>query len=159
MMMDEINNEIRYSPLPVEQFLYVAFAFLVIILLCSVLNHDRHQLVRRRQERASSHGLLVEPAQLCRRDRRDKEHWELDQEVLPPGGSGAAGEPRSVRETLDGEAITISDEKLGDVDGFQNAWKGLMNLFDPNLYESYDGLGASYLCDSRRSCLLYPSGS
>ena len=52
-----------------------------------------------------------------------------------------------MRETPNGEPITISDEKLGDVDGFRNAWKGLMNLFDPNLYESYDGLGASYLCD------------
>ena len=37
MMMDEINNKMRYSTLPGEQFLYVAFAFLVIILLCNVL--------------------------------------------------------------------------------------------------------------------------
>ena len=37
MMMDEINNEMRYSTLPIEQFLYVAFAFLVIILLSNVL--------------------------------------------------------------------------------------------------------------------------
>jgi hypothetical protein len=37
MMMDEINNEMRYSTLPVEQFLYVAFTFLIIILLCNIL--------------------------------------------------------------------------------------------------------------------------
>ena len=41
-------------------------------------------------------------------------------------------------ETPDGEPIPMSDERLGDVDVFRNAWKGLMNLFDPNLYESYD---------------------
>ena len=37
MMMDEINNEMCYSTLPVAQFLYVTFAFLVIILLSNVL--------------------------------------------------------------------------------------------------------------------------
>ncbi len=32
MMMDEINNEMCYSTLPVAQFLYVTFAFLIILL-------------------------------------------------------------------------------------------------------------------------------
>ena len=63
-------------------------------------------------------------------------------------GVGGGGRAQECEGDPNGEPITISNEKLGDVDGFRNAWKGLMNLFDPNLYESYDGLGASHLCDS-----------
>ena len=37
MMMGEIENEMRYSTLPVAQLLYIAFSFLVIILLSNVL--------------------------------------------------------------------------------------------------------------------------
>ena len=144
MMMGEISNEMRYSTLPVAQFLYVAFAFLVIILLSNVLIAivtDSYGVVK--NERA---------AMVFWSNRLDfvaeidaiKNIGSSIKKYFRPGGSGAAGAPRSVREIPDGEPIHIRDEKLGGVDGFRNAWKGLMNLFDPNLYESYDVSPSSF---------------
>ena len=138
MMMGEINNEMRYSTLPVAQFLYVAFAFLVIILLSNVLI-----------------AIVTDSYGVIKNERAAMVFWsnrldfvaEIDaiksigssiKKYFRPGESGAAGAPRRVIETPDGEPIPMSDERLGDVDVFRNAWKGLMNLFDPNLYESYD---------------------
>jgi hypothetical protein len=144
MMMGEIGNEMRYSTLPVAQFLYVAFAFLVVILLSNVLI-----------------AIVTDSYGVIKNERAAMVFWsnrldfvaEIDaiknigssiKKYFRPGSSGAAGAPKKVRETPDGEPISIGDDELVDVDVFRNAWKGLMNLFDPNLYESYDVSPSSF---------------
>jgi hypothetical protein len=144
MMMGEIGNEMRYSTLPVAQFLYVAFAFLVIILLSNVLI-----------------AIVTDSYGVIKNERAAMVFWsnrldfvaEIDaiknigisiKKYFRPGSSGAAGAPKRVMETPDGEPILMGDDRVVAVDGFRNAWKGLMNLFDPNLYESYDVSPSSF---------------
>jgi hypothetical protein len=125
-------------------------------------DRDLHRLVRRHQERSRGHMVFWS-------NRLDfvadaiKNIGSSIKKYFRPGGSGAAGAPRRVRETPNGEPIPISDEKRGDVDCFGNAWKRLMNLFDPNLYESYDVSPSSFefwcYILVRFAAVEYPSGS
>jgi hypothetical protein len=144
MMMGEIGNEMRYSTLPVAQFLYIAFAFLVIILLSNVLI-----------------AIVTDSYGVIKNERAAMVFWsnrldfvaEIDaiknigssiKKYFSPGGAGAAGAPRRVRETVGGEPIPVNDERLRSVDVFRNAWKSLMNLFDPHMNDSYDVSPSSF---------------
>src|SRR6056300_1764272 len=53
-------------------------------------------------------------------------------------GSGAPGAPTNVQETPNGEPIPLETEEEKGSGKFRAGWQSLMNLFDRNLYETYD---------------------
>mmetsp|Transcript_26725 Transcript_26725/g.49155 ORF Transcript_26725/g.49155 Transcript_26725/m.49155 type:complete len:886 (+) Transcript_26725:404-3061(+) len=137
MLMGEIGNEMRYSTLPVAQFLYVAFAFLVVILLSNVLIAivtDSYGVIK--NERA---------AMVFWSNRLD---FVAEMDAIKNVGKtikkffvrsdGATGAPTRVQETPNGEPIPIDDGEKQSMSRFRNGWKTIMDLFDPNLHETYD---------------------
>ncbi|KAL7544863.1 hypothetical protein ACHAWF_008231 [Thalassiosira exigua] len=137
MLMGEIGNEMRYSTLPVAQLLYVLFAFLVVILLSNVLIAivtDSYGVIK--NERAAmvfwSNRLdfVAEMDAIKNVGKRIKKVFG--------GGDSAAGAPARIQETPNGDPIPIEDGDKQSLSRFRNGWKSIMNLFDPNLYETYD---------------------
>jgi len=137
MLMGEIGNEMRYSTSRVAQFLYVAFAFLVVILLSNVLIAivtDSYGVIK--NERAAmvfwSNRLdyVAEMDAIKNVGRRIKKLFK--------GDSGAPGAPTNVQETANGDPIPIEDDEKNSGGRFREGWKSIINLFDPNLYETYD---------------------
>jgi len=137
MLMGEIGNEMRYSTLPVAQALYVAFAFLVVILLSNVLI-----------------AIVTDSYGVIKNERAAMVFWSNRLDFVAEmdaiknvgktikrcfgGGDGAAGAPTRVQETPGGEPIPIDDTMKESQSRFRNGWTSIMNLFDPNLYETYD---------------------
>jgi hypothetical protein len=126
----------RYSTSAVGQFLYVAFAFLVVILLSNVLI-----------------AIVTDSYGVIKNERAAMVFWsnrldfvaEMDailniSKRLGCGKKdGAAGAPTNVQESPDGDQFGFDEEQKGHSNGkFRAAWKSIMNLFDPNLYDSYD---------------------
>ena len=138
MLMGEIGNEMRYSTLPVAQLLYVAFAFLVVILLSNVLIAivtDSYGVIK--NERAA---MVFWSNRLDFVAEMDaiKNVGKTIKKCFRPG-DGAAGAPTRVQETPGGEPIAIDDVvEKPSISRFRNGWRSIMNLFDPNLYETYD---------------------
>mmetsp|Transcript_45096 Transcript_45096/g.94562 ORF Transcript_45096/g.94562 Transcript_45096/m.94562 type:complete len:894 (+) Transcript_45096:64-2745(+) len=137
MLMGEIGNEMRYSTLPVAQFLYIAFAFLVVILLSNVLIAivtDSYGVIK--NERAAmvfwSNRLdfVAEMDAIKNVGKSIKKCFKM--------GGGTSGAPTRVQETPNGEPIPIEENEKESLIQFRNAWRSIMNLFDPNLYETYD---------------------
>jgi hypothetical protein len=126
----------RYSTSNVAQFLYVAFAFLVVILLSNVLIAivtDSYGVIK--NERAAmvfwSNRLdfVAEMDAILNVTRR----------LGCAKKDGVAGAPTSVQESPEGDQFGFDEEEKGYSNGkFRAGWKSLMNLFDPNLYETYD---------------------
>ncbi|KAL7542620.1 hypothetical protein ACHAXR_012331 [Thalassiosira sp. AJA248-18] len=137
MLMGEIGNEMRYSTVPVAQFLYFAFAFLVVILLSNVLIAivtDSYGVIK--NERAAmvfwSNRLdFVAEMDAIKNVGKTIKKWV-------GRGDGAAGAPTRVQEMPNGEPIPIDDAEKLSGGRFRSGWKSIMNLFDPNLYETYD---------------------
>jgi hypothetical protein len=140
MLMGEIGNEMRYSTVPVAQFLYVAFAFLVVILLSNVLIAivtDSYGVIK--NERAA---MVFWSNRLDFVAEMDaiKSVGKSIKKCFRPGDSGAAGAPGRVQEQPDGDPIDIDalNGEKPSMSRFRNGWRSIMNLFDPNLYETYD---------------------
>ena len=130
------STQMRYSTSKVAQFLYVAFAFLVVILLSNVLI-----------------AIVTDSYGVIKNERAAMVFWsnrldfvaEMDailniSKRLGCGKKdGAAGAPSSVQESPDGDQFGFDDEQKGhSYAKFRAGWKSIMNLFDPNLYDSYD---------------------
>jgi len=137
MLMGEIGNEMRYSTEPAAQILYVLFAFLVVILLSNVLIAivtDSYGVIK--NERAAmvfwSNRLdfVAEMDAIKNVGKSIKKCFKR--------GDGAAGAPMRVQETPDGHPIVIADQEKESQSRSKNAWKSIMDLYDPNLYEKYD---------------------
>lgn len=137
MLMGEIGNEMRYSTDPVAQLLYVLFAFLVVILLSNVLIAivtDSYGVIK--NERAAMVFWSNRLDFVAEMDAIKNVGKSIKKCFRP--GDGAAGAPMRVQETPDGDPILIDEGEKQSLGKFRNAWTSIMNLFDPNLYETYD---------------------
>ena len=137
MLMGEIGNEMRYSTLPVAQLLYVAFAFLVVILLSNVLIAivtDSYGVIK--NERSAMVFWSNRLDFVAEMDAIKNVGKSIKKCFRP--GDGVAGAPTRVQETPGGEPIAIDDMERESLSRFRNGWRSIMNLFDPNLYETYD---------------------
>jgi len=142
MLMGEIGNEMRYSTSIVAQFLYVAFAFLVVILLSNVLiaivtdsygviKNERAAMVfwSNRLDFVAEMDAILNVAKRLGGGKKD----------------GVPGAPTSVRESQNGDQFDYDNEERGYSNSrFRAGWKSIMNLFDPNLYDSYDVIPSSF---------------
>ena len=135
-MFSHLCYKMRYSTSEVAKYLYVAFAFLVVILLSNVLI-----------------AIVTDSYGVIKNERAAMVFWsnrldfvaEMDailniSKRLGCGkNDGAAGAPTSVQESPNGDEFGFDDEQKGhSYAKFRSAWKNIMNLFDPNLYDSYD---------------------
>jgi len=126
----------RYSTNLTAQILYVAFAFLVVILLSNVLI-----------------AIVTDSYGVIKNERAAMVFWsnrldfvaEMDAilNISKRLGCGkkdsAAGAPKSVQESPEGDQFGFEDEEKGHSNSkFRSGWKSVMNLFDPNLYDSHD---------------------
>ncbi|KAL7493923.1 hypothetical protein ACHAWT_002723 [Skeletonema menzelii] len=137
MLMGEIGNEMRYSTLPIAQFLYIAFAFLVVILLSNVLIAivtDSYGVIKNERSAmvfwANRLDFVAEMDAIKNVGKRIK--------ACCGKGDGAPGAPTNVQETPNGEPIPLEGLEEKASGKFRTAWQSLMNLFDRNLYETYD---------------------
>jgi len=143
MLMGEIGNEMRYSNFIWAQLLYIMFALLVVLLLSNVLIAivtDSYGVIR--NERA---------AMVFWSNRLD---FVAETDAIKNVGKifmtcfrsseGAAGAPTRVQETPNGEPIPIEDSERKAMSRFRNGWDSLMNLFGPNVYETYDANPSSF---------------
>lgn len=144
MLMGEIGDESRYSNSNVAQFLYVAFAFLVVILLSNVLI-----------------AIVTDSYGVIKNDRAAIVFWsnrldfvaEMDaiSSVRKPSNfpfskgksAGVPGAPTTVQEGPYGEGVQVYAEQTGEgkrrsKQVFREAWKNLMSLFDATLYDDID---------------------
>ncbi len=129
----------RYATLPIAQFLYIAFAFLVVILLSNVLIAivtDSYGVIKNERSAmvfwANRLDFVAEMDAIKNVGKRIK--------ACCGKGDGAPGAPTNVQETPNGEPIPLDglEEKGRMVGKFRTGWQTLMNLFDRNLYETYD---------------------
>eukprot|EP00986_Skeletonema_menzelii_P021064 scaffold33080_cov148-Skeletonema_menzelii.AAC.1 len=131
------SNEMRYSTLPIAQFLYIAFAFLVVILLSNVLIAivtDSYGVIKNERSAmvfwANRLDFVAEMDAIKNVGKRIK--------ACCGKGDGAPGAPTNVQETPNGEPIPLEGLEEKASGKFRTAWQSLMNLFDRNLYETYD---------------------
>ncbi len=138
MMMGEIGSESRYDDNLVAQILYVAYAFLVVILLSNVLI-----------------AIVTDSYEIIQNDRAAIVFWsnrldfvaEMDgissvlKRILCIGqkSRGAPGAPTKVHEGPNGTITFDGDDTLkGSKDPFREAWSSIMLLYEPNFYEDVD---------------------
>ena len=143
-MMGEIGSETRYDDVLVAQILYVAYAFLVVILLSNVLI-----------------AIVTDSYEIIQNDRAAVVFWsnrldfvaEMDgiSSVVRRGirrmlcletqkAKGAPGAPTRVQEGPNGTTIALDGDnaKSGKKDWFRDAWKNIMLLFEANFYDDVD---------------------
>lgn len=126
----------RYSTKPMAQFLYIAYAFLVVILLSNVLIAivtDSYGVIKNERSAmvfwANRLNFVAEVDAIKNFGKRIK--------ACCGKGGGVPGAPMNVQEIPGGEPIPIeNEEEKGS--GFRAGWQSLMNIFDRNLYETYD---------------------
>lgn len=139
MMMGEIGSETRYDDNLVAQILYVAYAFLVVILLSNVLI-----------------AIVTDSYEIIQNDRAAVVFWsnrldfvaEMDgiasvvrQRILcmESKESGAPGAPTKVQEGPNGTiALDPDGSEMGSKNWFREAWKSIMLLFESNFYDDVD---------------------
>mmetsp|Transcript_26686 Transcript_26686/g.55289 ORF Transcript_26686/g.55289 Transcript_26686/m.55289 type:complete len:834 (-) Transcript_26686:352-2853(-) len=137
MLMGEIGNEMRYATSRVAQFLYVTFAFLVVILLSNVLIAivtDSYGVIK--NERAA---MVFWSNRLDFVAEMDsiKNVWKRIKKLVVQSDE-VEGAPSRVRENPEGDPTILEEDEGNNGDRLRNGWKTIMNLFDPNLYETYD---------------------
>lgn len=164
MLMGEIGNEMRYSRLPVAQALYLLFAFLVVILLSNVLIAivtDSYGVIKNERsamvfwsnrldfvaEMDASECMIcrLSPSLLLQLERAVssitlctvKNFGKMIKKCFKRD-DGVAGAPTRVQETPGGDPIPLDEGEKQSLARFRNGWRSIMNLFDPNLYETYD---------------------
>jgi hypothetical protein len=139
MMMGEIGSETRYDGNYVAQILYVAYAFLVVILLSNVLI-----------------AIVTDSYEIIQNDRAAIVFWsnrldfvaEMDgilsvfrHRILCIGDNkrGAPGARTNVQEGPNGTiALDGEGARVGSKDWFREAWAHIMLLFESNFYEDVD---------------------
>lgn len=140
MMMGEIGSETRYDGVLVAQILYVAYAFLVVILLSNVLI-----------------AIVTDSYEIIQNDRAAVVFWSnrLDFVAEMDGISsvirrrlccigskkkGAPGAPTKVQEGPNGTTILDTDTSygVGSKGWFAHAWKSIMLLFESSVYDDAD---------------------
>lgn len=138
MMLGEIGDETRYSTSLVSQIVYVAYAFLVVILLSNVLI-----------------AIVTDSYEIIQNDRAAIVFWlnrldfvaEMDaisygiRSRLSCLGGGRGGAIKNVQEGPSGEGIIINEddpEKGGMNRVMREGWKQIMVLFDSTQYEEVD---------------------
>eukprot|EP00545_Synedropsis_sp_CCMP1620_P004645 CAMPEP_0119005156 /NCGR_PEP_ID=MMETSP1176-20130426/1557_1 /TAXON_ID=265551 /ORGANISM="Synedropsis recta cf, Strain CCMP1620" /LENGTH=861 /DNA_ID=CAMNT_0006956929 /DNA_START=352 /DNA_END=2937 /DNA_ORIENTATION=+ len=139
MMMGEIGDETRYDTSLVAQILYVAYAFLVVILLSNVLIAivtDSYEIIQ--NDRAA---IVFWSNRLDFVAETDAVSYGFLQRIKIFGsdraGGGVLGAPTEVQESpysnRDGDGGS-SDAKVGK-NYFYHGWKSIVQLFDQNLYD------------------------
>jgi hypothetical protein len=157
MMMGEIGDEKRYSfgdDSLVAQLLYVAYAFLVVILLSNVLiaivtdsyeiiQNDRAAIVfwSNRLDFVAEMDAIIYGAQR-------RLGWCLGRQSKNmlgghpgPGGGVDGSSPDAIQETATGSIPTSGGEygaDNGKTEYFRLGWQQVMLLFDANLYDEID---------------------
>lgn len=128
--------QMRYSTSTAAQILYVMFAFLVVILLSNVLIAivtDSYGVIK--NERAA---MVFWSNRLDFVAEMDA-ILNISKRLGCSKKNGAAGAPTTVRESPDGDQLGFDEEqKEHSYAKFRSGWKSIMNLFDPNMYDSYD---------------------
>lgn len=127
----------RYATSRVAQFLYVTFAFLVVILLSNVLIAivtDSYGVIK--NERAA---MVFWSNRLDFVAEMDsiKNVWKRIKKLVVQSDE-VEGAPSRVRENPEGDPTILEEDEGNNGDRLRNGWKTIMNLFDPNLYETYD---------------------
>ncbi|KAL7463686.1 hypothetical protein ACHAXS_004042 [Conticribra weissflogii] len=136
--------QMRYITYPVTQLFYIAFTFFVVILLSNVLIAivtDSYGVIK--NERAAmvfwSNRLdfVAEIDAMKNVSRRIKACFVKRDN---------RGGPVTVKKTPDGEPLLIAEDELKkDRDiGYRTAWQNIMNLFNPDLYKTYNVKSLSF---------------
>mmetsp|Transcript_26941 Transcript_26941/g.41272 ORF Transcript_26941/g.41272 Transcript_26941/m.41272 type:complete len:908 (-) Transcript_26941:238-2961(-) len=143
MMMGEIGNETRYQDETVAQVLYLAYAFVVVILLSNVLIAivtDSYEVIQ--NDRAA---IVFWSNRLDFVAEMDAISYGFKERVRcfkkkGDGSGGAPGAPMHVQELPDGDPITDGDhdDKHNQKELLRELWSQLMMLFDPNLSDDYE---------------------
>jgi hypothetical protein len=138
MMLGEIGDETRYSTSLVSQIVYVAYAFLVVILLSNVLIAivtDSYEIIQ--NDRAA---IVFWSNRLDFVAEMDAISYGIRSRLTCLGG-GRDGVIKHVQEGPSGEGVIINDHSA-DSGGLNKAmregWKQIMVLFDSTLYEEVD---------------------
>ena len=138
MMMGQIADETRYETSLVGQFLYVAYAFLVVILLSNVLIAivtDSYEIIQ--NDRAA---IVFWSNRLDFVAEMDAISYGFRQRLqvmsnVQPGGMGG---PTQMQEGPSGIGFPHQDPSKAKRDYFFDGWKSIVQLFDQNLYDDID---------------------
>lgn len=174
MMMGEIGDEFRYSTYLVAQILFIAYAFIVVILLSNVLIAivtDSYEVIQ--NDRAA---IVFWNNRLDFIAEMDAISYAVQRRVLCCCGVGdpsktmdhhyhqssksngdATPEPVTPREGPTESGAFHTDSNGGDEsssDFFREAWHQVMLLFDANLYDEIDWIEAIVYNLFRILCLL-----
>jgi hypothetical protein len=139
MMMGEIGSETRYDGNLVAQILYVAYAFLVVILLSNVLIAivtDSYEIIQ--NDRAA---IVFWSNRLDFVAEMDGISSVVKQRILCLGEKtkGAPGAPTKVQEGPNGTMVLdTGGSSGGSKQLFREAWKSIMLLFESNFYDDVD---------------------
>jgi len=143
MMMGEIGDETRYEGETVAQVLYIAYAFVVVILLSNVLIAivtDSYEVIQ--NDRAA---IVFWSNRLDFVAEMDAISYGFNKRVGCFSGkgsdNGAPGAPMHVQELPDGAPIAADgqeDAKQNQKEVLRELWSQLMMLFDPNLSDDYE---------------------
>lgn len=137
MMMGQINDQSRYEENLVAQLLYIAYAFLVVILLSNVLIAivtDSYEIIQ--NDRAA---IVFWSNRLDFVAEMDAISYGFRQRMtFLKGGAEGMGSPSQVQEGPSGSGFMNLDSNRGDKDYFSEAWTSIISLFDQNLYEDTD---------------------
>lgn len=150
MLMGEVGDETRYSTSNVAQFLYVAFAFLVVILLSNVLIAivtDSYGVIK--NERAAMVFWSNRLDFVAEMDAIMSAKQKITKMLFSStkGNQGRlTGAPTHVREEPNGEGVALfmddnqvqDAENHGEGEVFREAWSNVMSLFDASLYDDID---------------------
>lgn len=139
MMMGEIGDETRYETSRVAQLLYVAYAFLVVILLSNVLIAivtDSYEIIQ--NDRAA---IVFWSNRLDFIAEMDAISYGFRQRVkfFSDGQPGGMGSSEQVQESPTGGLSFLNqDQSASKKDYFYDGWKSVVQLFDQNLYDDID---------------------
>jgi hypothetical protein len=138
MMLGEIGDETRYANSMVAQIIYVAFCFLVVILLSNLLIAivtDSYEIIQ--NDRAA---IVFWSNRLDFVAEMDAISYGIRSRLSCLGGD-REGVIKHVQEGPSGEGVVISED-TADTGGLnrimREGWKQIMVLFDSSLYEEVD---------------------
>lgn len=139
MMLGEIGDETRYANSTVAQIIYVAFAFLVVILLSNLLIAivtDSYEIIQ--NDRAA---IVFWSNRLDFVAEMDAISYGIRSRLSCLGGGDRDGVIKHVQEGPSGEGIVITEDSAnaGGLNRImRETWKQIMVLFDSSLYEEVD---------------------
>ncbi|GKY93492.1 hypothetical protein MPSEU_000316600 [Mayamaea pseudoterrestris] len=158
MMMGEVNTETRYSDNLTAQILYVAYGFLVVVLLSNVLIAivtDSYEIIQ--NDRAA---IVFWSNRLDFCAEMDAITYALKKRLACCFTSSSEKKRRdNAKNAMEGpessEFHSIHDPVQNtDMDIFREYWKQVMYLFDSNLYDEVDWLETVIYSIFRIVCLI-----